>query len=237
MIEPLDDELGEFVGAFKQVERPTPAARAATWAAIDARLAADDAATRRLKWPVLAALAAAVALCIGVAAAIARGTHTAGDVAASHHAGAPAPAPVEPAPPTPRAESVPPRVEPEQLEQRATPEQTEPAPARTMIKTSTDRRPRPASAPSLRPEEVASFRRAQAALAEERGADALRALDDHGRRFPGGLFEEERQLSRAAALCLLGRAAEARAARDRFLRVHPGSHLTERARSICREIE
>jgi hypothetical protein len=229
--EPLDDELGEFVGAFKQVERPTPAARAATWAAIDARLAEGDA-PRRLTWPVLAAIAAAVALCVGAAAVIARGARTAGDVAASHHAGSPSPAPVEPprtGPPAPRVESVAPRIEPER-----------PAPAPrstpTIIKKS-ERRPRPASAPSLRPEEVASFRRAQAALAEERAADALQALDDHGRRFPGGLFEEERQISRAAALCLLGREADARAARDRFLRAHPGSHLTERARSICREIE
>jgi hypothetical protein len=51
------------------------------------------------------------------------------------------------------------------------------------------------------------------------------------------VFEEERQVSRATALCKLGRTDDAADARRRFLRERPGSHLAERMRQICRDDE
>jgi hypothetical protein len=260
VIEPLDDELRTFVDALRQVDRPSQSARAATWAAIDARIAAEDQ-PRRIGWATIAALAAAVLLCVGIAAAVAWRGRAIAHVEASHHGDAPVPSDVEQGSPQafvpvePRVEAPAPepiggvvRPAPEASEPvgevaRPAPEASEPVgevarPEPETAKTSRAKsQRRPQAEPSLRPEEVASFRRAQAALAEERGEDALQALDEHGRRFPGGIFNEERQISRAAALCLLGRTAEARAARNRFLRAYPGSHLAERARTICREKE
>lgn len=272
MIEPLDDELADYVGAFQQLDRPTPTARAATWAAIHDRIAAEDApprtrlrpgaradepAPRRLARPALAALAAALALGLGLASVATWHARRATDVAASDLADDRSPQRVAPAPggtverapdshesppasdasdespadPRPD-ESAPPG--PHALAPAGDAPPTDREPPRTTAKPP---RPRPASAPSLRPEEVASFRRAQAALADGHADAALQALDEHGRRFPGGMFEEERRISRATALCRLGRVADARAVRDRFLREYPTSHLVDRARTICREIE
>lgn len=277
MSEPREDELGEFLAAYRAVDRPTSHARAATWAAIERRLADDpDLATprSRARLATLAALAAAVALCLGLAAAVARQVRPATSVAASHHTALPAPQTLErsafdarsdrpdPRPVTPRdAASPDPRdtlleyPDPTSSDHRDTPldhpDPTSPdhpdhpnlaPPTSDSLEPSQPRansriRPRPASSPALSPEEVASFQRAQAALAEGRDAAALAALDAHGRRFPGGIFEEERLVSRATALCRLGRLADARAARDRFLADRPTSHLAERMRRLCRENE
>ncbi|MCY1004230.1 hypothetical protein OV079_01325 [Nannocystis pusilla] len=327
MIEPLDDELRRLVGALREVDRPGDAARASTWAAIDARLAAAPTPRRtaaRVSWP-LAALAAALVLALGLAAATAwREAERAGVEAVDQHSPDSTPRAVEPRPlravetsrsvtgerpgespqsespgaaspesiqadapeslphpsqlaspessqpdspeshphssPTGSPESLahsPPPGSPESLVHSsppgspksrpdpsppASPEASDPSgphasPGLEPARPASPSRRRPADSPSLRPEEVASFQRAQAALAAGRYDDALDALDAHGRRFAGGLFEEERQVSRATALCKLGRVDAARDARRRFLRERPGSHLAERMRQICRDDE
>lgn len=285
MIEPLDDELRAHVGAFQAVERPSAAARAATWAAIEARTGGDVIPLRparaRVSWA-LAAVAAALVLSLGLAAATAwrdrpdphveaihQTTHRPAPAVAEPRTGesrdeSPQPVPAGRSAESPQpagtdsvrspdafdpslrpvpADSAPSAGEsPQPAPADSAPSSAEsPQPAPDTSKSRSDstarRRPQTSDTPSLRPEEVASFQRAQAALADERYDDALRALDAHGRRFAGGLFEEERLVSRAAALCKLGRLAEAEGARRRFLRERPTSHLAERMRQICRPIE
>jgi hypothetical protein len=68
-----------------------------------------------------------------------------------------------------------------------------------------------------------------ALLAEARRAlgsspsQALALVQQHQRRFPGGMLATEREFLRITALSRLGRGAEARAAADRFLASHRGS--------------
>lgn len=270
MIEPLDDELATCVRAYREIEQPTPAARAATWSAIAARLAEDEspdprsprlADTRAARWGALAAIAAALVLGLGLAGTLARRTESAPSVEAIHHSGSAPPHTIDPPAPAPQkpqpdpllqsADSPPHDSPPDDPTSPDPPSPTDPSsgtspaqpvPHAAINRPTTSRAtsrtgPRPGGAPSLTPEEVASFQRAQTALAEGRHADALAALDAHGRRFPGGFFEEERLVSRATALCKLGRIAAARSVRDRFLAERPTSHLAERMRRICRENE
>ncbi|MCY1061450.1 tetratricopeptide repeat protein [Nannocystis sp. SCPEA4] len=254
MIEPLDDELREYTAALRAVDRPSAAARAAAWNAIDARIAPATVPLRRVRttWAV-AAIAAALLLCVGLVAATAWRGRTAGHVEAEHQSpGEPAPLPLAPRQST--ATSLPlvgastqalPALDaslPDAPDASPSTDASPPIIAPKVVQSShrdtgPRRRPRPDADPSLRPEEVASFQRAQAALAAGRHEDALAALDAHGRRFPGGVFEEERQVSRATALCKLGDREAASAARQKFLRERPSSHLAERMRQICREIE
>lgn len=236
---PIDDELREYVQAFRATDRPDPAAHANTWARIEATIAADrPRAPRTTPW-LLLALAAGVALTIGLAAALPRRTasptrdlsnyqhipespHTtpAPPPSLDRTSSPPPPTPGPAADPTPAATPDPPR---------SAPTRRRPPPTSPSL--------RPEEVASLRPEEVASFRTAQAALTDDDGETALQLLDAHGRRFPGGVFEEERQVARATALCKLGRVADAHALRDEFLAAHPGSHLAPRMRHSCREIE
>jgi hypothetical protein len=62
---------------------------------------------------------------------------------------------------------------------------------------------------------------------------ALGLLEDHGRRYPKGALGEERDAARIAALCALGRTAEARDATDRFLRAAPRSPQAGPLRASC----
>jgi hypothetical protein len=90
----------------------------------------------------------------------------------------------------------------------------------------------PVLAPGL-DAELALMRRARAALVEGRAEDALAALDEHSRRFPGGALAEERAMQRVAALCLLGRADAAREEGQRFVADHPRSSYVTSIRSSC----
>lgn len=266
MNEPIDDELRELVHAYRTIERPTAAARATTWAEIEARIAAEPVALprrARASGPLtIMAMAAALLLCLGLAAgAVWRGTPATSTEASHHRADEPTPRlldhPGVPSPLAPReqASDAPMLAAPDDNssdpssaapdgeshdpssaapgDDAAFDDADRPSPARPRPR----RRAQPGTSPSLRPEEVASFQRAQTALAEGDSEAALRALDEHGRRYPGGFFQEERLVSRAAALCKLGRVSESRATRDRFLRDRPASHLRERMRQTCREIE
>lgn len=83
--------------------------------------------------------------------------------------------------------------------------------------------------------EMKLLRSAQSALQADNPAGALKLLDQHRRRFPKGLLTPERDIKRAVALCDLGRTKAARRAAKKFLRAHPGSTHTGRARRICTE--
>lgn len=256
MNEAIDDELREYVQALRATDRPDPAAQAATWARIEARIAAEPTPSRRATPWLLLALAAGVALSIGLAAALPRRTAAPTrdlsnyqHIPGSSHPTPPTREPPSSPPPRPPAPPVTPPPQPDPTTtataQLATPATPPPQPDATATPASQlataahpspRRRPQPSS-PSLRPEEVASFRTAQAALTDDDGATALQLLDAHGRRFPGGVFEQERQVARAVALCKLGRISDAHALRDEFLAAHPTSHLGDRMRHSCREIE
>jgi hypothetical protein len=84
-------------------------------------------------------------------------------------------------------------------------------------------------------DEVAILSRAETDLHSGRPENALRALDEHERRFPNGVLTEERTAARIQALCAIGRAAEADAQLARLARISPHSAHEERARQACRE--
>jgi hypothetical protein len=60
-------------------------------------------------------------------------------------------------------------------------------------------------------QEVPLLVRATSALSAGRPGDALKALNEHQRRFPHGILSEERRAAKAQALCSLGRLNEGRA--------------------------
>jgi hypothetical protein len=81
--------------------------------------------------------------------------------------------------------------------------------------------------------EVQILRDAHAALQAGDPAGALALLDVHARRFPAGALAEEREATRPAALCVLGRTADARQAAAQFLRSFPDSLHAARVRKVC----
>ncbi|HEY8090081.1 MAG TPA: hypothetical protein VIF09_19605 [Polyangiaceae bacterium] len=101
----------------------------------------------------------------------------------------------------------------------------------------------PAAIPSHRPvdppgpatvaDEARLLREADAARSSGDAARALTLLEEHDRRYPGGVLVEERSAERVVVLCALGRASEARAAGEAFLREHPSSPLAARVRASC----
>ncbi len=90
--------------------------------------------------------------------------------------------------------------------------------------------------PSARPkqdrlaQEVLLLTRATTDLNAGRAALALKVLDEHQRKFPGGLLTEERRAARAQALCELGRVSEAQAD---LARLAPRSPAVARAKQVC----
>ena len=90
--------------------------------------------------------------------------------------------------------------------------------------------PRPADSLA---EEVAILSQASAALHGGRPAAALKALDEHRRKFPRGALVQERTSARIQALCALGRMKEAQAELARLARTSPNSPHVARARKAC----
>jgi hypothetical protein len=86
--------------------------------------------------------------------------------------------------------------------------------------------------PSLA-DEVASLDAARAELASGNGAGALRALDEHDRRFVGGALGPEATVLRIEALALRGDRGSAAALARAFLAAHPRSPHAARIRSIA----
>jgi hypothetical protein len=82
-------------------------------------------------------------------------------------------------------------------------------------------------------QEVAILSRAGTELHSGRAAAALRALDEHQKKFPAGLLTQERTAARIQALCALGRMTEADAELARLARSSPESPHEARARQAC----
>jgi len=93
-------------------------------------------------------------------------------------------------------------------------------------------RPPPQAPPVEEPlaQEVTLLARAVTDLHAGRVVKALKALDEHQRRFPNGLLTEERRAARAQALCALGRRGEAEA---ELAQLAPQSLAAARAKQVC----
>ncbi|MEW5852883.1 MAG: hypothetical protein AB2A00_29130 [Myxococcota bacterium] len=89
--------------------------------------------------------------------------------------------------------------------------------------------PAPADAVAL---EAALLDRARTALSRDDAAGALQALGDHARRFPTGMFSEERDAVRVQALVRAGRMDEAQQAARVFLEQHPASLHRPRVEAV-----
>lgn len=82
--------------------------------------------------------------------------------------------------------------------------------------------------------ELTLIKRANEAKQDGRHADGLAVLREHAERFPQGTLADERMVLRAELYCASGRAPEARALVERFLRERSGSALCGRMRGVCR---
>lgn len=224
-----DDDLGLYVAAFRSVEQPTPAARAATWRAIE-----RDTATSRSKWMWIGAavaLAAAVVILLSTTelrVALLGATHDdpRGDQAGYQKLDEEQQSPIEESPQrTTRATPPSPTIAP------APAPVVEPAPA-VLPPTPTKRRTEPTRTLA---DETVLFGEIQQALVEKRPKRALEAIARHEREFPRGAFRQERVVAKAQALCALGRTTEGQRVRDQFLARNPKSHLAPRIRAVCPE--
>jgi hypothetical protein len=74
---------------------------------------------------------------------------------------------------------------------------------------------------------------AQKSLKAGQPEEALKALDEHQRRFPAGSLAFERVGVRTVALCQAGRFSEGRTAARSYLRKVPNSVLSKRIRVAC----
>ncbi|MCA9650746.1 MAG: hypothetical protein KC501_12605 [Myxococcales bacterium] len=246
---PLPPDVRDYLRAFVAEERPSPRARATTWAAIEGELRQDR--RRLISWGVggLLALAAAVLLVLGMRGgglerAPAEPSMQTPWEGRSEDGGAALERGPEPASTDDRRESPP----PDHASSPETPSQPSPEPASAVTESRAARRGAPrASRPSEQiaavapepsastlAEELALVRRAKLALSRGETAKALEVLDEHRERFEDGALARERSVLRAEALCTLGRRTEAVAVRDAFLARHPTSPLAARVRDVCR---
>jgi TolA-binding protein len=90
-----------------------------------------------------------------------------------------------------------------------------------------------AAAPSLA-EEIATIDRARRALYDHDAHGALRALDEHDRRFPSGALAPEAQVLRVEALLAAGDRPGAEAVANRLLAASPSGPQAERVRMLLR---
>jgi hypothetical protein len=79
-------------------------------------------------------------------------------------------------------------------------------------------------------QEVVLLSKAASDLRAGRSGEALKALDEHQRRFPHGTLTLERRAAKAQALCALKRVSEGRA---ELAHLAPQSPAAARARQVC----
>jgi hypothetical protein len=113
----------------------------------------------------------------------------------------------------------------------AIPDEPKPEPPRPAVKASASAAPEHAGQGSLR-DELASLDAAHVALAGGDASGALRALDDHDRRFPGGALGPESTVLRVEALARRGDRAAAARLGEAYLAAHPRSPHASRIRSL-----
>lgn len=92
---------------------------------------------------------------------------------------------------------------------------------------------KPAAAVDRLAEEVSILSKATGQLRSGKPGEALRLLNEHQRRFPGGRLVEERRAARIQALCALGNRGAAEAELAQLARSSPRSPHLARARQAC----
>jgi hypothetical protein len=82
--------------------------------------------------------------------------------------------------------------------------------------------------------EVSLLRAAQQALQAGRYPEALAKLAEHAQRFPRGVLRNEREASRAIALCQGGQSKSGQGRARDYLRANADSPLAARVKSACK---
>jgi hypothetical protein len=212
-----------------QQDVPTPDEAARLVRSVEAGMAAPVAAGKPTRSPWLPRERRVPGKLI--VAVILAGVGTVGYFVVQRHVSAPAtavapspkaPTPVVPAP-QPRMEALAPL--PAVQEQAETPVK-----ARDAVRTRGKHReavrhptpPESASTQGASSDEFALLRAARQAVAAQPGR-ALRLTEEHAQRFPQGMLAQEREAIAIEALAKLGRATQAQARAQTFLKAHPGS--------------
>lgn len=224
----VDPLLAGYAAALREHDTPSDEEASVTWAALEAQTR-----TRPRSWLPIAIAAAAVvvgALLIGPFSRLreaeqqpaSEAPYRTDDPQPPAHAETKARAPVRPksvpstAPAPPASVTAP---APEPVAPAAKPKRPKPEAA--------------ATAPSSLAQETLLLRKIQRAHAAQQHRRVLALTAEHAKRFPTGTFAAERSLARVRALCNIGRLADARSARDRFVEAHPSSHLVPQFQAVC----
>jgi hypothetical protein len=118
-----------------------------------------------------------------------------------------------------------------------TPEAAEVAPTAKLVGASTTNKASSRASSDTLEAELKLIGQAQKALTSGQPNEALRALDEHQRKFPAGALSFERAGVRTVALCQSGRLREGRAAARSYLRNVPNSVLSKRIRVACQLVD
>jgi hypothetical protein len=257
-----DPELQRMLALYREQRSPEAEQKARVWDAVDARLAPEPAsdptptAAPTGSSPLAPALIAALVL-IGAGAMLWIGSRQnsqdstpAAPQSPPHESRTPhesSPLPVQPASATRSTEPalepashplLPPPLAP-QAPAPAWEDSPEQVPVPVDRASRAPREPARVSAqaraeqPGTLAAELALLQAAQSALDSERPARALRALRRHGARFADGALAEEREAALVETFCMLGRAAEARRAAERFAARFPASPRIARVQAQC----
>jgi hypothetical protein len=221
----LSPKAAALVHAGRTALRPSSADRDRIAGALRARL--GDAAlpleagiptslTAKSAWAKIAGLGAAIGIAGGAAFVTLHGSAPAPNRGPLHQLDLATAAQVEPS-------ALPP----------ATPIEPTPLAAQASATSDSNAAPSARRAGDKLAQEVVILSRATTELRAGRAASALKALEEHQRKFPNGLLTEERRAARVQALCALGRRSEAQPELDRLTRTAPQSLNTVRAKQIC----
>ncbi len=218
-------ELERSLLESAKLDAPSPAAKHRTMAAVgvgtavglggaQAAAAGTSATVLALKW-----------LAVGLFG----GALTAGAVTGFVAEPAPERSPLSSSEPAGRSQAPAPELDPPRAAPVAEPPE-EPAPPKTRAL-----RGSPTGSATAGPtlsEQVRSLDRVRARLASGSSERALAELDEHQTKYATGALAVEGRVLRIEALLAAGRRAEAAAAAERFLAVHPPTPHTRKVRSL-----
>lgn len=225
-LDDVDPLLAEYASALREQETPSREQASATWAAIEA----ETQSRSRLWLPIVVAVAAILvgALLVGPFSPLQRTKSEPATEAPYRSGDDPTEGRAKPSEPA-RATALRPTAPPAELE-RVQRDLLAPAPKPKRPKS----QPAPVQ-PSSLAQETKLLRKIQQAGGAKQHSRVLELTAEHAKRFRNGTFAAERSLARVRALCSVGRRADARSARDRFIEKHPRSHLVPQFEAVCRD--